>query len=88
MWYLKPFSPFSNLEMIINALKIHAYGLIVNVSDDYCKLENLTTMQSFKRFVIVVQVMFEVDYLYKPILQDQFSKFVRMSRSWNPDQFY
>jgi hypothetical protein len=56
--------------MIINVLKIHVYGLIVNVLDDYCKLEKSTTMQSFKRFVVVVQVMFEVDCLYKPTLQD------------------
>jgi hypothetical protein len=56
--------------MIINVLKIHVYGLIVNVFDDYCKLEKSTTMQSFKRFIVVVQVMFEVDCLYKPTLQD------------------
>jgi len=56
--------------MIINVLKIHVYGLIVNVLDDYCKLEKSTTMQLFKRFVVVVQVMLEVDCLYKPTLQD------------------
>jgi hypothetical protein len=38
--------------------------------DEYQKLKESTTMESIKRFVVVVHVVFEAHYIHKPTLQD------------------
>jgi hypothetical protein len=38
--------------------------------DEYQKLKESTTMESIKRFVVLVHVVFEAHYILKPTLQD------------------
>jgi hypothetical protein len=59
---------FSPIQKCTSALRNLAYGLIT--CDEYQKLKELITMESIKRFVVVIHVVFEAHYIHKPTLQD------------------
>jgi hypothetical protein len=61
---------FSPIQKCTSALRNLAYGLIIDMCDEYQKLKESTTMESIKRFVVVVHVVFEAHYIHRPTLQD------------------
>jgi hypothetical protein len=52
------------------AIRMLAYEILTNAMDKYCQLEESTTIESMKRFVIVVRACFESVYLWKPSRDD------------------
>jgi hypothetical protein len=61
------FLQFQNAQVHLRNL---AYGLIIDMYNEYQKLKESTTMESIKRFVVVVHVVFEAHYIHKPTLQN------------------
>jgi len=60
----------SFIQKCIVVLRMLAYGVAADATDEYCRIGESTAMESMKRFVKAVRVVFESQYLRQPIKQD------------------
>jgi hypothetical protein len=60
----------SSLQKCTAAIRILAYGVAADSTDEYCCLGESTAIKSLKRFVIAVRACFESHYLWQPTRAD------------------
>jgi hypothetical protein len=60
----------SNIQKCTTALHMLAYGVFGNVVDEYCRLNETTTIEVMKRFVLIIRACFEGTYLRQPTCED------------------
>lgn len=60
----------SSIQKCTAALRMLAYGITADGTDEYCRLGESTAMLSLKRFVVAVRAVFEARYLRQPTRED------------------
>ena len=60
----------STLHKCTIAIKMLVYGLPMDACDEYCRLDESTTLECMKRFVIAICVCFQSTYLRQPTRED------------------
>jgi hypothetical protein len=60
----------SSIQKCTAALRMLAYGISADGTDEYCRLGESTAMLSLKRFVVAVRAVFEARYLRQPTRED------------------
>jgi hypothetical protein len=53
----------STIQKCIIALRMLAYGVAMDVTDEYYHLTKTTTIECLKRFIIVICAIFKCEYL-------------------------
>jgi hypothetical protein len=61
---------FSSHQKIIAALRILCYGMCTDATNEYCRTNERTAMESLKRFCMAVRLEFEAYYLRQPTRVD------------------
>jgi hypothetical protein len=60
----------SSLQKCIFAIRMLAYGTPADVTDEYCRIGESTTIEAMKRFTMAVRVCFESTFLRQPSFAD------------------
>jgi hypothetical protein len=60
----------SFIQKYTTALCMLAYGVIANATDEYCRIDESTTMESMKRFYKAIRVQFGDHYLRQPTREE------------------
>jgi hypothetical protein len=58
----------SSIQKCTIVIKMLAYGVSVDYTDEYCKLNESTAFECLKRFVKAIQACFESNYLRQQTL--------------------
>ena len=70
----------SNIQKCVAAIRMIGYGVPFDVTVEYTKAAKNTTMKSMKRFVRVIRVVYEKQYLQQPI-QDDLKKQISINKA-------
>jgi hypothetical protein len=62
------FLGLSSNHKCIATIKMLAYGVVANYTDNYCKLNESIALECLKRFVKVIRTCFESNYFKQPTL--------------------
>jgi hypothetical protein len=60
----------STIQKCMAALRLLAYGTSGDAIDEYCRLNESTTMEAMRRFVLAIRACFEARYLRQPTRED------------------